>query len=325
MLSNAEDVIPGRRAVSSPFSEARFFEDIRSTAAALHAAFSEDVTRRVLETFADDFSMGATVWKATERPGDHLSYRFFARSRKDSIGAALQSGLLAARNDCTALMTRWTEAYPSSAQSCDFDASNGVAKTWLYLGKPSPADEVLGQPFVPVTLRDRIAAFHRAGLDYVRFVAADHRHRSVNVYFRARGPISMAQCARILALVDVVPPAPELLAEMRSFLPDDFCVAVTVSLDTGQLERACFYVVGLPAGRFPTLPERVSRFFAVAPSLDATTVHVIGWSFGRAGGTYIKAEKGYVGDMAALLQDWDSYFSGSSQRDPVLTAAANPV
>jgi 4-hydroxyphenylpyruvate 3-dimethylallyltransferase len=311
--------------VSSSFSERQFFEDIRSTAAALRAPFSEDVTRKVLEIFADDFSTGATVWKTTERPGDPLSYRFFARSRTDNIGAALRSGLLAEENDCTALMTHWTEAYPSSAQSCDFDAINGIAKTWLYLGRPWPATEILGQPFVPATLRDHIAAFHRAGLDYVRFVAADYRHRSVNVYFRARGPISMAQCARILALVDVTLPAPELIAEMRSFLPDDFCVAVTVSLGTGRLERACFYVVGLPAGRFPTLPERVSRFFAVAPSLDATTVNVVGWSFGRTGGTYIKAEKGYVGDMAALLHDWDSYFSGSSQRDPVLTAAANHV
>jgi hypothetical protein len=70
------------------------------------------------------------------------------------------------------------------------------------------------------------------------------------------------------------------------------------------------------------LPERISRFFAKAPCHDAHAVNVVGWSFGPSGGTYIKAERGYIGDMAALLTDWDCYFSGSTQKDAVLAARA---
>jgi isopentenyl-diphosphate delta-isomerase len=304
------------------FSRAQFLDDIRTTAHALDAPFSEHVTRRALDTFADNFSDGATVWKTTERPGDHLCYRFFARTRNDTIAAALRAGALARETDCTRLMRYWTDAHPGASQSCDFDALNGLAKTWLYLGGMRPATKVLGHAFVPDALRGRLGVFHAARFDYLRFVAVDHRHSSANLYFRTRGPITAARLGEILDLVGALPPAAALADENRGFVPEDFCVAVTVSLRTGKLERACFYALDIPADRPPALPERISRFFAKAPCYDAHAVNVVGWSFGPSGGTYIKAERGYVGDMAALLTDWDCYFSGSTQKDVVLAAGA---
>ncbi|NUW36375.1 hypothetical protein HTZ77_33940 [Nonomuraea sp. SMC257] len=301
------------------FSESLFLDEIKRTAAALGARYEEDLTRKVLDTFGDGFRDGATVWKTTGRPGDHLCYRFFARAQNDTVATALKAGLLAEESAATRLIRDWTEAQGGAAtQSCDFDAANGLAKTWLYLGGMRPAEEILGRSFVPAGLRGQLDAFHAAQLDYLRFVAVDHRHQTVNLYFRTRGPITMDRCAEILRLVDAAPPDEAQLADIRTFVPEDFCVAVTASMATGAPERCCFYALKLPPGRFPAIPERIAQFFAEAPSYDDTTVNAVGWSFGRRGGTYIKAEKGYLGDMSALLTDWDCYFSGSTQKDPVL-------
>jgi len=307
---------------SVAFSETRFLHDIRATAAILEAPFSERVTCKVIDSFADNFKDGATVWKATEHAGDPLSYRFFARSRNDTIQTALRVGLLGNETDCTTLIRRWSDAYGDTTQSCDFDTLNGLAKSWIYLGGMRPADEVLGRSFVPQVIRDQLRIFHAVRLDYIRFVAVDYRHETANLYFRTRGPITPTRCTEILALVGLGPPPPEVVAEIRRFVPEDFCVAVTVSMRDGKLERVCFYALKLPPGELPAVPERIARFFAKAPSHDACTVNVLGWSFGPEGGTYIKAEKGYLGDMAALLADWDCYFSGSIRKDRVLGTVA---
>jgi 4-hydroxyphenylpyruvate 3-dimethylallyltransferase len=310
---------------ATAFFKTRFVDDIRDTARALGAPFSEGTTRKVLETFADHFREGATVWKTTERPGDHLCYRFFARTQNDTIAVALRTGVLAEESDCTTLMRSWSDAHADAAQSCDFDAMNGLAKTWLYLGGMRPVDVVLGHAFVPDRLRGLLATFHAVGLDYLRFVAVDHRHDTANLYFRTRGPITPARVAEIVALAGVASPAPRLVEEIRAFVPEDFCVAVTVSRRTGKVERTCFYALNVELHRPPVLPTRVADFFTKAPSYDENTVNVVGWSFGAKGGTYVKAERGYVGDMSALLTDWDCYFSGSKQKDAILAAAVGAV
>jgi len=306
-----------------PFSEQDFYNDIRMTAVGLNAPFSATTTRTVLDTFADSFRVGATLWKTTGRPRDQLCYRFFARSQEDTINIARRAGLLG-ETDSAALISNWTDAYGTAAtQSCDFDAVNGLAKTWLYLGGMHPSDQVLGRAFVPETVRRQLRSFHEVGLDYIRFMAVDHRHHSANIYFRTRGPLTWQRAAEILAVVGVEPPSPQLVEEIRAFVPEDFCVAVTVSLGSGKPERACFYALKLPPDVFPDIPERIAQFFEKAPCYDAETVNVVGWSFGPDGGSYIKAERAYNGDLAALLSSWDCYFSGSTRRDAVLDAAVD--
>ncbi|MFI6663019.1 aromatic prenyltransferase [Streptomyces sp. NPDC050523] len=305
------------------FSTEQLIEDVLKTAKGLEAPCCEPVSRKVVETFSDCFADGATVWKTTGRPHDHLYYRFFARTSTDTISTAFDAKLLERETTATRLIRSWSGMRGARVtQSCDFDAFNGLAKTWLYLGGMRPADEVLDRPFVPDGLRRQLGTFRTAGLGFIRFMAVDHRHETVNLYFRASGPIDATCCAPILDLVQVPVPEPELLADIRRFVPEDFCVAVTVSLGTGKPQRACFYALKLPPGRFPCIPERITRFFREAPCYDADTVNVVGWSFGAEGGTYIKAEKSYTGDMVGLLTDWDCYFSGSTQRDPVLAKQA---
>lgn len=310
-------------AMVEQFSVKQFFSAIRSTAALLDAPFSADTTRAVLNVYADNFRDGAIVWKTTGRPGDALCYRFFARARNDTIGMAVAAGLARPDGASISLARDWSRWFGAETiESCDFDAGVGLAKTWLYLGGMRPADDVLRPAFVPDSIRRHRAAFHRVGFDYVRFAAVDHRHASVNLYFRSQGPLTARRCAGIVELVDAAPPSPRQFAEIDALVPTDFCVAATINLADGTLQRLCFYALGLTAGTFPELPERLVRFFSAAPSHDASPMNVVGWSFGSAGGTYLKAERGYLGDMAGVLAGWDCYFSGSTQRDPVLVKAS---
>ncbi|WP_327167382.1 aromatic prenyltransferase [Streptomyces subrutilus] len=303
------------------FSETRFLSDVAALAKTLGAPYEERTTRRVLEVFGSHFHSGAVLWKTTDRPGDHLGYRFFARERTDTVRTAVEAGLLQA-GPLTALVDAWDRTFGTDAiQSCDFDAFNGAAKTWVYLGGMRPAEQVLDHAAVPAALRAHLPALTRAGLDHVRFTAVDYRSATVNVYFRARGPLTPARCAQVLAAVGIPAPEEDAVARVRAVAPEDFCLAVTFSLTTGTASRACFYALGVPEARMPALPPRIGEFFSAAPCHDTEVIRGLGWSYGADGGAYLKAEHAYSGDMAARLRDWDCYLTGSTGRDPVLAAA----
>ncbi|MYW01968.1 aromatic prenyltransferase [Streptomyces sp. SID3343] len=303
------------------FSEGKFLIDAEAMAKAIGAPYDEETTRRVVEVFGSHFHTGAVLWKTTDRPGDHLGYRFFARERTDTVETALAAGLIR-RSALTALVAEWDRIFETDAiQSCDFDGFNGMAKTWVYLGGMRPAEQVLDNPAVPPALRAQLPGLKRVGLDHVRFTAVDYRHGSLNVYFRARGPLTPSRAAQVLGAVGITAPDDASVARMRTVVPEDFCLAVTFAMDTGRAVRACFYALGIPENRIPPLPQRISAFFETAPDNDIEVIRGLGWSHGPGEGTYLKAEHSYCGDMAGRLRDWDCYLTGSAGRDPILAAA----
>ncbi|MGC0418185.1 aromatic prenyltransferase [Embleya sp. AB8] len=306
------------------FSEGRFLIDAEAMAKTIGAPYDEETTRRVVEVFGAHFHTGAVLWKITDRPGDHLGYRFFARERTDTVQTALAAGFVRP-GPATALVAEWDRTFGTDAiQSCDFDGFNGMAKTWVYLGGMRPAEQALDNPAVPPGLRARLPRLRQVGLDHVRFTAVDYRHDSLNVYFRARGPLTPARAAQVLGAVDIAAPDDTSVARMRSVVPEDFCLAVTFTMDTGRPVRACFYALGIPQDRVPPLPGRIATLFEDTPHYDREVIRGLGWSFGPGEGTYLKAEHSYCGDMAARLRDWDCYLTGSAGRDPIL-AAADPL
>ncbi|MGH3887885.1 MAG: aromatic prenyltransferase [Pseudonocardiaceae bacterium] len=311
-----EDILMAMNRLSSD----RFLEDVRTTAAAIGAPFSERATRRILDVYEKNFSTGAVLWKTTSRPGDSLSYRFYSRDRTDTLDLAVRAGLLDPETPLAPLVTSWSSLNGGSAnQSCDFDAGTGLAKTWVFLGETLSLDEVLGVDLVPETLRRHAPVFRQQGLEHVRFMAVDYRYNTVNFYFRVRGPFSRAQHVGITRIVQGSPPPEVLTVEIGELLPkNDYLTAVTVSVDSGLLERAAFYAAQIPKGKFPVVGERLSLFFSQAPSHDATDVNIVAWSFGGHAGSYIKGERSWYGDLASLFKEWKVLASGSEQKDPVL-------
>ncbi|MGJ7416609.1 aromatic prenyltransferase [Streptomyces cinereoruber] len=188
----AHDENDGRRYPSAAdrFSRTRFLADLRATATALGAPYSEDVTNTVLDAYAPAFHEGAVLWRTTDRPGAGLDYRFYARRPTDTVTIAQRAGFITGDDPLAGLVRTWSGLYGGAPeQSCDFDAALGPTKTWVYLAGTRPLDDVLGAPGIPGALRRTAPVFHGLGLDHVRHVAVDYRHRTVNLYFRARGPV----------------------------------------------------------------------------------------------------------------------------------------
>ncbi|MEV7387080.1 aromatic prenyltransferase [Streptomyces sp. NPDC091215] len=302
------------------FDSERFRADVRATAAGIGAPIAHHITDTVLDVFRDNFAQGATLWKTTSQPGDQLSYRFFSRLKMDTVGLAVEAGLLDAGHPTVPVVAAWSGLYDGApVQSGDFDAGRGLAKTWVYFGGLRPAEDILSVPALPQPVQARLKDFLALGLAHIRFAAVDWRHHSANVYFRGQGPLDTAQFARIHALAGSPPPAGDLVAEVLAYVPEDYCVAITLDLHTGGIERVCFYALKVPKNALPRIPERIARFLEVAPSHDPEECNVIGWSFGRSG-DYVKAERSYTGNMAEILAGWNCFFHGEEGRDHDLRA-----
>nr|2XM5_A Chain A, CLOQ [Streptomyces roseochromogenus subsp. oscitans] len=306
--------------IDQEFDCERFRADIRATAAAIGAPIAHRLTDTVLEAFRDNFAQGATLWKTTSQPGDQLSYRFFSRLKMDTVSRAIDAGLLDAAHPTLAVVDAWSSLYGGApVQSGDFDAGRGMAKTWLYFGGLRPAEDILTVPALPASVQARLKDFLALGLAHVRFAAVDWRHHSANVYFRGKGPLDTVQFARIHALSGSTPPAAHVVEEVLAYMPEDYSVAITLDLHSGDIERVCFYALKVPKNALPRIPTRIARFLEVAPSHDVEECNVIGWSFGRSG-DYVKAERSYTGNMAEILAGWNCFFHGEEGRDHDLRA-----
>jgi len=294
------------------FSPSKFLDDISKTTSALGAPYSEATTRKVLETFPHSFNDGAVLWRATDRKGDSLNYRFYERRPIDTVAIAIKAGLLTADDAIMAdLVTTWSLLYNGTPeQSCDFDAETGLVKTWVFLKGLRPLDDILNAPGVPDSLRFHQATFHSLGLNTVRHVAVDYPKSTVNLYFRARGPVSQYQATKFNALAGANPPSAAEFEEMVSHLnPRGFTFSVTLKLSTGTIERVGYYALKLPVGIFPDISDTLKTFFAVAPSYDPEEMNAIAWSFGKGNKKYVKAERSYCGRLVSLMRDWNSTFS----------------
>ncbi|MFH8625934.1 aromatic prenyltransferase [Streptomyces vietnamensis] len=304
------------------FSASRFLEDVRTTAEAIGAPYSEAATRAVLEAYGPAFAEGAVLWRATDRSDDGLNYRFYARRPMDTVTVARRAGFIAADDPLGDLVQAWNTLYDGTPeQSCDFDAARGLTKTWLYLGGTRPLDDVLGVAAVPDPVREHGPRFHQLGLEYVRHVCVDYSHGTVNLYFRARGPLTEAQCRSFTELAGADAPDEHLYGEMTRFLSQGaYTFSVTLSPVDGTIERVAFYALKLPDGSRPTVGARLTTFFETAPSYDPEEMNAVAWSFGAGSGTYLKAERSHCGDLVSLIKGWNTFFSQSDTTDPVLSS-----
>jgi len=224
------------------------------------------------------------------------------------VNIAIKAGLLDNDNKMAQLLSSWSSLYPgASTELCDFDATSGLAKTWVYLGDIRPVEDILGAPGVPETIRKHASAFHDLGLVNVRHVAVDYQHETANLYFRVSTPITQSHCEQVMSLVGGGTVRDSTYKDMARFTPPGgFTFSVTVSPEDGEITRIAFYALKLPTGQFPAISERLTMFFTAAPSLDDEEMNAVAWSFGPNGKTYVKAERSYCGRLVRLMQEWGS-------------------
>ena len=286
------------------FSSATFLEDLKRTSDAIGAPYSEPAILAVFKVFEECFKEAVVIWRSSDRPGDPLNYRFYLRRRLDTISIATEAGLLKSDDPIARLLTSWSSLYNGESwQWCDFDPRAGLAKTWVNFRGRRPVDDILNAPEVPVSVHAHGPTFHSLGLETVIFVAGDYHGSSTNLYFAAPGPLSRTQAAQYANLAGCSPPTDLEFEDMRNFLnPQSFTFAVTIDYKTKQITKVAFYAVRLPAGKSPRVDDRISKFFAEAPSYDQERTRFVAWSYGLGDSKYIKAESSYVGEWASLLK-----------------------
>lgn len=289
------------------FSESRFLEDLREMCLAIDAPFSEDVTKKVLHTYAPSFQRSAVNWRVTDRPGDALNYRFYERQQTDTITPAIEAGLLDPANPVLPLLRAWTGLFPGTVQCCDFCPSQGLVKCWLFLGGLRSVDELLGAPGVPAHIARHGPELHRLGLTRARHIAVDYSGATVNLYFSQAGPPSGERLRGLAGLPSGAAAAAQQLsddevAEMTRFVsPEGSDTGVTFRIDDGSVSRTAQYAFLLDRV-YPRLEKRIQTFFARAPCYDEQPGDIVAWSFG--GKRYMKGERNYCGDTVSLMRDW---------------------
>lgn len=291
---------------ATAFSQEGFLNDIRKTAAAINAPYSEPAVREVLKAFEECFAEDAVLWRTTNRPNDKLNYRISARGRLDTVAVAVKAGFIKPDNQLARLINSWSSLYGGDTEHwCDFDAAMaGIAKTWVDLKDQRPLDDILNADQVPDAVRAHGSTLHSLGLETVRFVAVDYHGNSMNLYFGAPGPITRDQAAKFVNLVQCPPPTEQEFQDMRTYLnPEGYPFAVTIDHTTGTIRRVAFYAINLPEQKMPmTVNDRMLKFFDVAPSYDLEPCRIVAWSFGLGGSKYLKAESSYLGEVGTLLR-----------------------
>lgn len=289
------------------FSESRFLRDLKDVCLAIDAPFSEETTKKVLDTYSASFQRGAINWRVTDRPGDALNFRFYERKATDTITPGIEAGLVDPANPVLPLLRAWTDLFAGTVQCCDFCPSKGLVKCWLYLGGLQPIHELLGAPGVPAHIARHADKLHRQGFTHVRHIAADYTGGSVNLYFSQEGPLEGERVRALAALPGTASSSSlelsdDEVAEMARFVgPLGSDVGVTFRIDTGDVTRTSQYAF-LVDRSHPRLEKRIRTFFARAPCYDEEPGDIVAWSFG--GKRYMKGERNYCGDTVSVMRDW---------------------
>jgi 4-hydroxyphenylpyruvate 3-dimethylallyltransferase len=289
----------------SAFSASRFREDIERFCKILNAPFSASATEAVLKVYGSLFNDSSVGWRVTSKDST-LNYRIFQMRPVDTIAIAIEAGYIKP-SPLTDLVQAWTMAVNGAQQSCDFSASTGFAKTWLFLGHTRQIDDVLDLEFVPNSIRRHLPEFKKHGLDRVRTLAVDWHSGTVNIYWRAPGPVDKKQADGLLAMAGCEPideAEVEEIARFSSAKDGSYPFAVTLNFETGDLGRAGFYATKLPRGDLPVISdERVQTFLDHAPDYDREEWITIAWGFGKGGKKYMKSEKSYCGNLMEKVKE----------------------
>ncbi|KAF6790307.1 hypothetical protein CSOJ01_14615 [Colletotrichum sojae] len=286
------------------FSSSRFLNDIEEFCKILDVPFSAPTTRAVLGAYNSHFSNAPVGWRVTSKDSA-LNYRFFSGKITDVIEVAIQAGFIE-RSYLSDLAQAWSMLFNGQVQQwCDFDASKGLMKTWLFLGQTRAMEDVLDIDFVPNSIRRHLATFRAHTLTRVRTVAVDWSSGTVNIYWRVPGPLSKSQADGLLDLAGCEPLDDSEVKEigmLSSAKDGSFAFALTISIESGEIERAAVYATKLPREQLPSIDASLEIFLNYAPDYDPEEWITIGWGFGKGGRRYMKAEKSYCGKFLAKVK-----------------------
>jgi 4-hydroxyphenylpyruvate 3-dimethylallyltransferase len=285
------------------YEPSQFLEAIRVAADGIGAPFDEALNKKILDTFDEQFKIGAVVFRTSNQPGAGLDYRSFMRGKTDVMGPALREGFITKEDPLTELVESWGGLYGGAPEaSVDFSASKGLAKVWLWFGAIRPVDEILAPTFVPEGIRRHGPTFKRLGLTDVQHIAVDYHKRSINLYFGHYGETPREQIVELSKLSNSGPISETWFKQMDQYLSKDgYPFSVTMGLD-GEISRVCFYALSDMPFDARKVDPKVEKFWDTAPSHTEDDFKGLGWSMGKK--PYLKTERGYCGHVVSFGAYW---------------------
>jgi 4-hydroxyphenylpyruvate 3-dimethylallyltransferase len=286
------------------YSRSRLLNDIKTTANAIKAPYSESSTIQVLNVLENCFREGVIIFRATDRPGDALNYRVYIHKNMDTLSMAKEGNLLDPKHQMLIPLEIWCALYNNSPQQwCDFDANAGLVKTWLHLMTLRPIDELLTAPGIPSNFKSHLPNFQSLGLNLVWFVAVDYHRNTLNIYFLVQGVLTKEQAARLTNLVGSPPPSDAEFEDIKKLIDQrGYFFAVTMRYPEAAIARVAFYALNLTPDQLPITEGRLRTFLDVSPIYDARPAAVYSWSFAKGGETYKKLELGYSGEFGDSMR-----------------------
>lgn len=297
------------RADVVPYNPEQFLADLRTAASAIQGPFDEQKVRRALTVFDAELRACVVQMKATCKPGTGVYYRFFYKGARDLTALAQEQGLLPPGNAPIYELQRDVLKHCPGATRAglDLDTGFGLAKVWTFTGGPTPLGEFLKLKSLPESVRAHHGFFEQHGLRHVFFVASDHQHETMNVYFGLEEDCrNEAWLRKIVAATGGAPADPSAYPQMLKSLAVSAGVGITFSWKSPEMGRWCLYALNIPfkdpiaAAMVQSLPPRLALFKDRTPTLNADPQYNVAWSFGKAG-FYTKLEKSYAKDADYFL------------------------
>lgn len=279
----------------------RVRSDIIDMAKSVGVPYSVTTIDRVLGAFGDQFVDNVidlkTTNKSPQKRGFYYRYIQDTDPSNPALDIALKSGLLKLQgHPVDKLVPEIYEKLPLMGDGVDFEANYGMAKIWQFTTRPLSRQEVFSIASLPQSLRDHEAFFEKYKLDQISLFATDYEHRSMNVYFRTNHPEHHTPEFYREMLNELEFPVPS--DEVLEILHNVACIAFTFDWDSPHIHRLCPYVPGFTRATLPTHIDPVlATFVDEGKTLLEEPTYIVSWSFGVEGGTYLKVEIEYNGNL----------------------------
>lgn len=286
------------------FDRSTFKSELSTLCHSVDAPYSDKVTEQILDAF-DEYLDDSYVWfRCTSKPADVVNFRLaFHGKRIDTTAILAKAGWIDIDDELAKWVRSWS-SHHEAEQWCDFDPSKGIAKNWIYFRDLQPIQEILGTHGLPAPVAARLPDFQAAGLEHVNFAAVDYANRSINVYFLLPGGLDAERAAKYTSLAGSKPLSEADIQVINDNTHPKQTFGVTMIPETGHIPRVSFYAPVKNAEKFPSLNERMRKFYSEHPSRDPHKIHILGWSYGAGDSkTYMKGEASYAGYSEELSRD----------------------
>lgn len=270
----------------------------------LGVRYSQNLIDQVFDEFEDKFAHHIVDFKTTNKVVEKrgLFFRYLEENRSCiAWDRANQSQLLPKMNrEVDRLIPEMYETFPLMADGVDFEVNQGLVKIWLLTKGHFPVEEAFKVPSLPKSVIAHREFFKKYHLDTLHIIAADYYHNSMNLYFVVYHPDQKTPdfYKKLLQDQNIEIP-PNKILELCSQTVE---IAVTFNWKSSTIERLCCYVPGFTRD---TLPQDIdplfTQFSRECPSLVENPSTVPGFSFSPKGGTYIKLDLDYNGQMVPLF------------------------